>query len=161
MALEKWAYLYGNKAFQVSNLGIIRSLDRNVRVFRNGGYYYAKRKGKVLVQRNSKVNPHVFVTIQWMNDNDEKILETIYVHKAVADHFVTKSNDILLAEIEGKSTCATHIIKNYYNNRYDNVRWITLGDVIRTQPKRLADSTKSWRTRRKLYGKSGTNGKNR
>lgn len=152
---EKWAYLYGNKSFQISNMGVLRSLDRHVMVTRNGTTYPAFYEGRIITQRCSKENPHLFSTIQYQKD-DKKVLMTVYIHRAVADHFVPKSNAILLAEIEGKTTCASHIVKDYSNNTYTNIMWKTLGEVISTQPIRLADPTKSWRTRRKIYGKSGS-----
>lgn len=159
MEVDKWKFLYGNKSFQISNMGVIRSVDRTILVTRNGVTYPVHRPGMVLSQRCSKENPHMFSTIQYM-ENDEKILKTIYIHKAVADHFVSKPNHILLAEIEGKATCASHIVKDYSNNRYDNIMWKTMSEIISTQPVRLADPTKSWRTRRKIYGKSGSKQKN-
>lgn len=155
MGIEEWAYLYGNKGFQISNFGNLRSLDRSVMVTRNGTTYHAYYQGKEITQRCSKENPHMFSTIQYQ-ENGKKVLMTVYIHKAVADHFVSKPNHILLAEIEGKTTCASHIIKDYSNNRYDNIMWKTMGEIISTQPVRLADPTKSWRTRRKIYGKSGS-----
>lgn len=156
MDIEKWVYLYGNKSFQISNLGRIRSLDRQVLVYRNGSYHYASKQGQIKAIRCTKENPHMLTTIQYIDENEEKIIRSIYIHKAVADHFVSKPDDILLAEMEGKKTCATLIVKDYSNNRYDNIKWTTLSDVIRTQPNRLADPSKSWRTRKQVYGFSGS-----
>jgi hypothetical protein len=154
--MEQWKFLYGNKNFQLSNHGKIRSVDREVPIYRNGVNYFASRVGKDLSQRCSKDNPHLFTCIHYVDDNGNKVQKTIYIHRAVADHFVEKSVQILLAEIEGKTVCATHYDDDYENNHHLNIRWITLGDVIATQPQRLADPTKSWRTRRKKYGKSGS-----
>lgn len=156
MDTEKWVYLYGNKYFQISNFGFIRSLDRQVAVYRNGKIHYTNMTGVVLTRRCSKEDPHMFTTIQYNDENQKRCIKTIYLHKAVADHFIDKPVDILLAESEGKKTCATHIVKDYSNNRFDNVKWITMGDVIKVQPNRLADPTKSWRTRKAIYGYSGS-----
>lgn len=146
----EWKFLYGDKNYQVSNTGIIRSTDRVVSAVRGGVLTTVTFRGRVLAQRCTKKNPHMLTGVMM-----DGVQTTVYIHKAVADHFVEKSPAIKQAEARGESIRATHIVDDYANNHYTNITWITQADLIRTQPNRLADSGKAWRTRRKIYGKGG------
>jgi len=150
---EQWKQLYDYKNYQISNLGNIKTLARPV--YRDKIFmYYTKEK--IVSSRSSKVNPHMFSSIFVPNDEGRCRMKTIYLHRAVADHFIKKPYNIIEYENKGGTIYATHIIKDYANNRYDNIKWIMGSELTAHQPNRLADPTKSWRTRRELYGRSGT-----
>lgn len=149
--MEEWKFLYDRKDFQVSNTGKIRSLDREIPTYRNGVHYTRFYEGRILSQRRSKKEPHLFSSIQYTDKNGNRVNKTIYIHKAVADHFVGKPPHVKRYEAEGKAIYATHMVKDYTLNIWTNIRWITQLELIRSQPKRLADPTKAWRTRWAKY----------
>jgi hypothetical protein len=150
--LEIWKQLYDLKYYQVSNLGRIRSLERYVSIgVRNGVEYFRTYPETIKAFRTNGIEPFLFTSVFYADERGIKRNRTIYIHKAVADHFVYKPGYIRKAEAEGKKVYATHIKKNYNNNRFDNVKFITFLELIRSQPKRIADPCKSWRTRREKY----------
>lgn len=135
---EIWVQLYDFTKYEVSNFGKIRSC------------FGEKPKEKTL--RTNKVGPLLFTEVNGTNKEGEKFRKTIFIHRAVADHFVKKSRYLKDFEKNGGLLHATHIVKDYSNNRYDNVKFITHGKLIRSQPNRKIDPDKSWRTRRQKYG---------
>ena len=145
LLMEKWKQLYDFPGFLISSKGIIKTLDRYVNS-RPGVTRFVS--GRVLVSRTSKKEPHRFVTVNFIHPKTgEKIMnKTVYIHKAVGDHFITKKKNALYV---------THKIKDYDNNDRSNLMWITHKELMNMQPKRLLNPIKSWETRRKLYGKSG------
>lgn len=155
MEIEKWKQLYDLKYYQISNFGRIKSLDRNVSIgVRNGVEYFRIYYGGIKAVRTNGIEPYLFTSIVVTDEKGVKKNTTFYIHRAVADHFVEKPNAILLAEIEERKIYASHIVKDYTNNRLDNLHFITHKELIRSQPQRLKHPTKHWETRRKKYGNS-------
>jgi hypothetical protein len=77
------------------------------------------------------------------------------VHKAVCDHFVRKPKRIKEYEAQGGRVYVTHIIKDYENNRWDNVKYITHDELVTTE-ERVEIAKRTWETRKDRYGKTGT-----
>lgn len=149
---EVWKQLYDFKHYQVSNFGRIKSIDRQISIgVRNGVEYFRHKPQHFKVFRTNGIEPFLFTTIEVRDKKGIKKSKTIYPHKAVADHFCHKPKYIQEIEKNGGAVYASHIIKDYTNNRYDNVRFISHQDLIRSQPNRLKDPKKSWRTRREKY----------
>lgn len=154
--MEEWKFIYESKIYQISNTGKVRSIGRATKIIRNGVKYDAWHQGKEIASRCTKVNPHYFVYINHPDKNGDDKRKIFYIHRLVADHFIEKPPRIVDREEAGGTVYASHIEKDYTNNHYTNIRWITHRDLINSQPKRLADPTKAWRTRREKYGKSGS-----
>lgn len=137
-----WKKLYYYDYYEVSSEGQIRSIDRVI-ITSDGRTTF--RSGKVLKSRFSKKNPHHFVSIRVLED-DKIVRPTIYLQKAVADHFIKKPSE--------KHVYASNISKDYSDNRVENIIWITHAELIKSQPNRLANPTKGWTTRRAKYKNS-------
>lgn len=155
---EIWKPLYDFKIYTVSNFGRIKAIERQASIgIRNGVEYFKNKPQVILKLRTNGIDPHYFADINIRDENGKKITKTVHVHRAVCDHFVEKPEHIILYEKNGGRICATHIVKDYTNNRFDNVKWITTTELIKTQPNRLANPTKGWETRKLIYGKTGSN----
>ena len=153
MAVEKWKQLYNLKYYKISNLGRIKSLDRNVSIgVRNGVEYFRVYYGGIKAVRTNRIEPFLFTSIVITDEKGVKKNTTFYIHRAVADHFVEKPQYIQELEAQGRAIYASHIVKDYENNRWDNLRFISHRDLMRSQPQRLKNPTKHWETRRKKYG---------
>jgi hypothetical protein len=153
--IELWKQLYDLKHYQISNFGQIKSLERNVSIgVRNGVEYFRVHPERIKTIRTNGILPFFFTSIVVTNEKGIKKNTTFYIHRAVADHFVRKPKYIQELEKEGKAIFASHIVKDYENNRWDNIRFISHLDLIRSQPNRLKNPTKHWDTRRKKYGNS-------
>lgn len=153
--MEIWVQLYQFKDYQVSNLGRIKSIDRQISIgVRNGVEYFRHKPQHFKVFRTNGIEPFLFTTIEVRDEKGVRKTKTIYPHRAVADHFVKKPKYIRELEKEGRAIYASHIVKDYSNNRWDNVRFISQLDLIRNQPNRLKHPTKAWETRREKYGNS-------
>jgi len=151
--IELCTRLYDLKHYQISNFGRIKSLERNISIgVRNGVEYFRVYPQRIKATRTNGIEPFFFTSIVATDKKGVKKNKTIYIHRAVADHFVKKPKYIKELEKEGRAIYATHIVKDHSNNRWDNVRWIGHLDLIRSQPNRLKNPTKHWETRREKYG---------
>jgi len=105
---EIWIDIEGWEGYQVSNLGNVRSLDREV--VRSDGMVL-HLKGKLLAQNNNtRGYPHVSLS------KSRKIKSKIRTHRLVGLHFLDNPNNY--SEIN-------HIDGNKENNRADNLEWCT------------------------------------
>lgn len=118
-----WVKLYNYDDYQVSNLGGIRSLVRT-KTTRVGAV--CTFPSVELKARRTKKNPNLFTEIHLDNTNSDKqvVRKTIYLQKAVGDHFVEKPK--INTELY---QFTTHINDDYNNNRYDNIKWVTKEDL--------------------------------
>jgi hypothetical protein len=111
---EKWKALTGYEGlYEVSNMGWIRSLDREVWTSKGGGYY-KRLKGKVLkpyLQKGDRGCKYYYVSVF-----KEHISERVILHIAVAKHFVP--NPFNLPEVN-------HIDTDKLNNAASNLGWVT------------------------------------
>lgn len=152
---EEWKWLYSSTSHQVSNQGRFRSVDR-VTIGKDGRV--TQRHGRYICLRCTKKEPHLFASISFFFVGQELSSgqTTVYIHKAVADHFVPKPSihDSTISEFNYQYV--SHINKDYTNNTPENLVWKTFLDLIRSQPKRLANPKRAWETRKELYGKTGT-----
>lgn len=142
--VEIWKPLYDLKHYRISNFGNIKSLERNISIgVRNGVEYFRAYPERIKAVRTNGIEPFLFTSIVITDEKGVKKNTTFYIHRAVADHFVKKPKRILETEKKGGKIYASHIVKNYENNRFDNIRFITHLQLIRSQPKRMADPTKA------------------
>ena len=103
--IEEWKDLEGYEGiYQISNMGVVRSVDRVV---------YARRKytlkGKVLKQASNGNYNFVCLEVNGTKKN-------LYIHRAVAEHFVPNPEN--LSQVNHKD-------ENKLNNRADNLEWCT------------------------------------
>lgn len=105
---ETWKDIIGYEGFyQISSLGRVRSLDRTVYFKNNKGC--RKYIGKIIRQKYH--NDYAMVNI-----NKNKEMETLYIHRLVATHFVENpDNKNVVNHIDGVKS----------NNEYDNLEWVT------------------------------------
>lgn len=108
--MEIWKDIKGYEGlYQVSNMGNIRSLDREIYNKSNRSYCFTK--GRVL-KGNSRKNWYKQVRLY----NNEHKAKTHLVHRLVAEYFVPK--------VEGKEF-VNHIDGNKENAIYTNLEWVT------------------------------------
>ncbi len=104
---EKWKPILGyEKFYAVSNLGNVRSMERQVRGH-NG--VMQNRKGKVLTQQINQRNGYAQVML--IVNNHYRLH---YVHRLVAQAFVENPMNM---------DCVTHIDGDFRNNAASNLKW--------------------------------------
>ena len=110
-AAEEWRPVKGyDGLYEVSNLGRVRSLDRQIdRVSRYGNPFCIIAPGRILKLRPNGKNNYLFVEL---HDRDRK--NCFLVHRLVADAFVPNPDN--LHEINHKD-------ENKHNNMPSNLEW--------------------------------------
>lgn len=105
---EVWKDVVGYEGFyQVSNLGNVKSLDRELV---NSKGVTSFRKGKILKPQKC-TNKYFFVNLGARKPN--------LIHRLVALAFVPNENDL---------PQVNHIDGDRTNNRYDNLEWVSCSD---------------------------------
>lgn len=141
---SEWVKLYEFEDYMINPLGHIKSKDREG-IDSSGRKY--KFNSKPIKPRDNGVNPLQFVEVTYYED-EKKRKKTIYVHRAVADHFKEKPTE--------EQKYIIHIDNDQSNNEVSNLKWATKEELAKIHYKAKVKSTRrSWVTRRKLYGKSG------
>jgi len=83
-----------------------------------------------------------------LDGEEERHKKTIYVHRAVADHFLEAPRE--------DQKYIIHKDGDHSNNRDTNLKWATKKELAELHYETRVKSTRStWVTRRKLYGESG------
>ena len=100
--------------YQVSNLGNVRSLEREI----IKGDTFQVRKAKI---KGQWLSPDGYPQVKLSKDNKDK---NISVHILVAEAFIPKRNDGQIYEVNHKDT-------NRANNNADNLEWVTHADNIK------------------------------
>lgn len=95
--------------YQVSNLGRVRSLDREILYNRGQTPYLAKRNGRVLKPTTSNAYCEVTLTVGYKK-------EYKLIHRLVAETFIPNPYN---------KPQVNHIDENKLNNRVDNLEWVT------------------------------------
>lgn len=104
---EEWREVIGYPAYQVSNLGQVRSVDRE-----SGGRpgRVCSRKGRILKSRIHKRQGYPYCSLS----TPGKVI-TKHIHRLVAEAFIPNP--------EGKPLI-DHIDRNRANNVVSNLRWV-------------------------------------
>ena len=106
---EIWKDIKGYEGFyQVSNMGRVKSLDREI-IYKDGRVY--KYNGQIIKTYKNNNNGYLTVTLR-KNSN----IKTFDVHRLVALHFVEGYKDGLVVN---------HIDEDKTNNKYTNLEWCT------------------------------------
>lgn len=109
--VEIWKDIEGYEGlYQVSNLGNVRSLDKEVCSVNVYGEYTMIRKGKILKQNKNKDGYYV-VKLQ-----HNKAKKTCLVHRLVAIAFINQKDGL---------DYVNHIDENKANNSVDNLEWVS------------------------------------
>lgn len=120
----------GFSKYQVSNLGKIIS-------------FAGSKKGKPMKQR---IHPQQgYYMLDLIDDQGKR--RTVYPHKEVAKAFC-------INVLPKERTVVVHLDGNLRNNNSVNLEWCTHAESIRNQIKNgNRDTSKTWKTRRKLMAK--------
>lgn len=137
--VEKIVPLYDYEGYLISNKGYIKSVDR---IIENKLGVMQPHQGRILKPRRTKKHPHLFVELHY-REGDKYFRKTIYLQRAVADHFVVKPSS--------KHVISTNVSSDFSNNSFTNIKWITQSELS----SKVANLEKSWKTRKALYGSSG------
>lgn len=146
---EEWKWLYGLNTHQVSNLGKIRSVDRTV-ILKSGRV--VQKKGTDLILKQRQISKLFSVYFNVYDAHGVMIQKTIFIHKAVAEHFVPKPPSHNENDARFDYRRAVHIDKDYSNNIPSNLKWMTYSESVLSQNR---VNGKTWKTRRELYGETG------
>lgn len=109
---EEWRKVNGYPAYEVSNTGKVRSVDRYVRIRGNGR---RPLEGMELRQYEDRLG-YRFVKLSSMSDQ-----KTLAVHRLVAKAFIPNP--------EGKPM-VNHIDCNPSNNNAENLEWVTAQENV-------------------------------
>ena len=104
--MEQWVEIANHSDYEVSNLGRVRSKDREV----SRGSGMIKKQGVIL---SLNTNGNGLKTFQSYQDGDRT---TLCVHKCVAEAFVDKPSEAHCYVI--------HTDGNYDNNEASNLEWV-------------------------------------
>lgn len=109
--IEIWKDIAGYEGYyQVSNLGRIKSLERDV--YKNNGDFHRRKKEKIKIPKTTS-DGYNAVTLS-VNCNNK----TFSVHSLVANAFLQKPKSDEILEINHKDT-------NRKNNHFTNLEWVT------------------------------------
>lgn len=123
---EVWKDIEGYEYYQVSNLGRIRSLDREI-IHSNGKHYFYK--GQIL-KCGYDTDGYCQVTI-----GSGKTRRTKKVHQIVAKHFIPNPDNL---------PCINHKNERKNDNRVDNLEWCTVAynNSYGTRTERMTEKVK-------------------
>lgn len=126
---EIWLPVVGHEGqYEVSSLGRVRSLDRQVRHLGKYGYHYRLKKGRVLSQ--NLINSGYLVVHLYTDGHRQVGL----VHRLVALAFLGEGGDL---EVD-------HRDFNKQNNTIGNLRWLTHQvNSARSAPNRLTSTARA------------------
>jgi hypothetical protein len=113
--------------YQVSNTGRIKNKGR---VIVNAAGNYQRIPERELNPRTNKIEPHLFVELS-NTVAGVKMRKTVYVHRVVMEHF----GKAPIIRRDKYQQYVEHLDGDYSNNRIDNLRWITWGQLYRKQIK--------------------------
>ncbi len=107
--------------YQISNTGILRSVDRIIEIYNTylGKSYPRFRKGIEKQIRHTKINPHLFTEVSVKIDGVQYI-RTIYIHKAVGLAFIKNPDN---------KPFVSHIKPDFANNTPGNLKWTNKSEV--------------------------------
>lgn len=105
---EIWKDIEGFEGYQVSNIGRVRSLDRDILIQTpQGTIYKSRKKGHILTPSKDKDG---YLQVGLYHSKHGKI------HRLVATAFIENPNGY---------KCVNHKDENKQNNRVDNLEWCT------------------------------------
>lgn len=121
-----WVRLYDYEDYEVSNFGVIRSIERSKY---NSAGVLCNYPSTELKPRATKKSPNLFIEVNLgFDDWSNKLRKTIYLQKAVADHFILKP--IENSECENSYEFSHNISGDYTDNSYHNIKWVTKEELI-------------------------------
>ena len=126
---EVWCDVNGYEGlYQVSNLGNVMSLPRQVR---QGKYGKTRTAGGKLMNPTDNGNGYLIVALRSGGNR-----KSFYIHRLVAEHFVSNICD---------GDCVNHKDYDKRNNRADNLEWCSQQQNIRYSSHRMRKPHKQWK----------------
>ena len=127
--IEIWADVNEYEGlYQISNLGNVLSLPRQVR---QGKYGKSRAAGGKLLKATDNGNGYLIVSLRCNNKR-----KNYYVHRLVAEHFVPNCCD---------GEYVNHKDYDTRNNHADNLEWCTQRENIRYSSDRMRKPHKQWK----------------
>lgn len=108
---EIWRDIKGYKNYQVSNLGRIKSLKRNVPFTNRWGQRITHLQKERILKAKKQFNGYLAISLS--NNGEHK---TYLVHRLVAEAFILKTDN---------KSQVDHINGDKTDNRVENLRWVT------------------------------------
>lgn len=110
---EIWKDIEDYKGYQVSNLGRVRTFNKITYTEKHGKRHW---KNRILKERLDKKNKMLSVYL-YKNGKGKSYL----IHRLVAETFLGKQENMTVNHKDG----------NRYNNKLDNLEWLSLKDNIK------------------------------
>lgn len=110
---EIWKDIEDYKGYQVSNLGRVRTFNKITYSKLHGERHW---KDRILKEANDKKNKMLSVCL-YKNGKQKRYL----IHRLVAETFLGKQKNMTVNHKDG----------NRYNNKLDNLEWLSLKDNIK------------------------------
>lgn len=113
---EIWKPVKGWCYYDVSSLGNVRSIDRELKTYsKYKGEYTRKYKGRIL--KRAIMSGYLAVHLR----NGLKNHKTVRVHRIVAEAFIPNKDN---------KPCINHIDNNPKNNNVNNLEWCTQAENL-------------------------------
>jgi hypothetical protein len=127
--VETWKDIKGYEGlYQVSNLGRVKSLEREVN---QGKYGNTRTVGGCLLNPTDNGNGYLIVQLRRKQHR-----KNYYVHRLVAEQFVENGSNLKYVNHKDYDT---------RNNRADNLEWCTQRDNILHSSQRMRKPHKQWK----------------
>lgn len=134
--METWKQVVGYEGlYEVSNLGRVRSLDREIVAERGGKPFRYKMKGRIIAPQERK---HGYLSVcLYGKESKNGRFHQVSVHRIVAEAFIPNPNGY--SEVN-------HIDENKQNNSLSNLEWCDhiYNTNYGTAQKRKAEKKYKW-----------------
>lgn len=129
---EIWKPVIGyENIYEVSNLGRVKSLSREILAKRNGKSHTRNIKGRIMSQILITVYRNKKYYVTRLSDTGNPSTG-MYIHRLMAKAFLPVPDKYL--ELDSFDLCVDHIDNNSKNNTLDNIQWISRCENSKKNP---------------------------